>query len=151
MKYIKGDLIRKAKDGEFDVIIHCCNCFHTMGTGIAKQIKETFPIAYIVDCKTIYGSKDKLGHYSLAKHIEDNKELLIINAYAQYKYGRLRKQLDYRALDSIFSKLSINIPKDKRIGSYKLGCNNAGGDWNIVKNIISRHMSEHDYTTVEFM
>jgi O-acetyl-ADP-ribose deacetylase (regulator of RNase III) len=43
---ICGDLIRLAILGNFDVIVHGCNCFKTMGGGIAAQIKRVFPKAY---------------------------------------------------------------------------------------------------------
>lgn len=35
----QGDLIERAENGDFDVIIQGCNCFHTMGAGIAKSIR----------------------------------------------------------------------------------------------------------------
>lgn len=37
MQNIKGDLIELALVGEFDVIVHGCNYFCTMGASIAKQ------------------------------------------------------------------------------------------------------------------
>jgi O-acetyl-ADP-ribose deacetylase (regulator of RNase III) len=40
MKFVKGDIIDIAKRGKFDVIIHGCNCFNTMGACIAKTIKN---------------------------------------------------------------------------------------------------------------
>lgn len=40
MNSIKGDLIKLAIDSEFDLIIHGCNGFCTMGAGIAKTIKQ---------------------------------------------------------------------------------------------------------------
>ena len=61
MKRIEGDLIQKAKDGEFDLIVHGCNCFCTMGAGIAKQIKKNFPQAFEEDLKTEKGDHGKLG------------------------------------------------------------------------------------------
>jgi O-acetyl-ADP-ribose deacetylase (regulator of RNase III) len=39
---IQGDLIRLAKQGTFDVITHGCNCFCTMGAGIAPQMANEF-------------------------------------------------------------------------------------------------------------
>ena len=39
---IKGDLIELAKKGEFDVITHGCNCFCTMGAGIAVPMAKEF-------------------------------------------------------------------------------------------------------------
>jgi O-acetyl-ADP-ribose deacetylase (regulator of RNase III) len=38
IKYVDGDLIKLALKGEFDVIVHGCNCFCQMGAGIAPQM-----------------------------------------------------------------------------------------------------------------
>ena len=53
MKIIQGDLLQLAKQGDFDVIIQGCNCFCTMGAGIAKSIKNasTFDREVIVEEK----------------------------------------------------------------------------------------------------
>ena len=41
MKHIvQGNLIALADAGQIDVLIHGCNCFCTMGAGIAKDIKS---------------------------------------------------------------------------------------------------------------
>ena len=53
MQTEKGDLIQKARAGEFDVIVHGCNCFCTMGAGIAKTIKQVFPAAYLADLEPL--------------------------------------------------------------------------------------------------
>jgi len=47
-----GDLLDLASNGELDVIIHGCNCFNTMGAGIAKLIKSRWPEAYQADLST---------------------------------------------------------------------------------------------------
>ena len=52
MQTRSGDLIALAKAGEFDVIVHGCNCQCAMDAGIAKQIKAEFPAAYAADCAT---------------------------------------------------------------------------------------------------
>ena len=72
MKKITGDLIKLALEGEFDVIVHGCNCFCTMGAGIAKTIKQKFPAAYEADLQTVNGDKSKLGQISWA-NIEGKK------------------------------------------------------------------------------
>ena len=46
MNVVDGDLIKLALNGTFDVIVHGANCQCTMGAGIAKAIKATFPEAY---------------------------------------------------------------------------------------------------------
>ena len=35
MKVVKGNIFDLAEQGEFDVVVHGCNCFCTMGKGIA--------------------------------------------------------------------------------------------------------------------
>lgn len=59
IKYIKGGLLQLAVDGEFDAIVHGCNCFNAMGKGIALTIKSRFPAAYAADCKTTKSTSKK--------------------------------------------------------------------------------------------
>lgn len=48
---VKGDLISIFKSGAGH-LIHGCNCFHTMGAGIARQIAQEFPQALETDKMT---------------------------------------------------------------------------------------------------
>ena len=41
-KIIKGDLIEKSLNGEFDVIVHGVNCFCTQKSGLAPQMVKAF-------------------------------------------------------------------------------------------------------------
>mmetsp|Transcript_48489 Transcript_48489/g.117305 ORF Transcript_48489/g.117305 Transcript_48489/m.117305 type:complete len:196 (+) Transcript_48489:130-717(+) len=66
MKVVHGDLLKLAMNGEFDVIVHGCNCFCQMGAGIARSIRHKFPQAYIEDIQTIKGDKSKLGTYTVS-------------------------------------------------------------------------------------
>lgn len=149
MKTIHGDLIKLALEDKFDVIIHGCNCFCTMGAGIAKQIKEIFPEAYEADQKTEFGSKDKLGTYSSAKVTRENNEIIIINAYTQYSHGGSGILVDYEALRSVFKKIKSNF-SGKRIGYPMIGAGLAKGDWNIISEIIDKKLNGEDHTLVEY-
>ena len=51
-KLLNGDLLDLAERGEFDVIVQGCNCFNTFGAGLARQIKERFPDAVLVENRT---------------------------------------------------------------------------------------------------
>lgn len=140
MKEITGNLITMALNGGFDVISHGANCFNVMGAGIAKQIKENFPEAYEADLKTIKGSKLKLGTLSTAKH----NDLIIINAYTQYYPGR---NFDYNAIELCFNNIAAYLDNldNLRIfslGIPKIGCGIAGGDWNIVKDIVKKTLDK---------
>jgi len=149
MKEIKGDLITLAKSGEFDIITHGCNCFCRMGRGIAPQIKEAFPSAWEYDKKTIPGDIMKLGTYSYGEEILDNGKLLtVINSYTLYGNDPSQKPLDYEALTLCMRKINHNF-KGKSIGiPYVIGCGLAGGNKNIVLDIIKKELCDLEITMV---
>lgn len=149
MKIIKGDIIKLAQQGQFDVIVHGCNCFCTMGSGIAKAVKSCFPIAFQVDLKTQKGEKAKLGTYSSATVETDNGQLTIINAYTQFNWRGNGRKADYDAIRKVFSQLKSNY-SGKRIGFPRIGAGLAGGEWPVISQIIERELCDEDYTLVEF-
>ena len=83
MRYRDGNLITLAKEGHFNIITHGCNCFCTMGSGIAPQIAEAFPEAYDADQKTVKGDIRKLGGFSEADCFDERGEFVVtvINSY----------------------------------------------------------------------
>ena len=149
MKIIKGDLIKLSLEGKFDVIIHGCNCFCTMGAGIAKAIRSEFPEAYEVDCKTEKGSKDKLGTYSQATIERNGNAITVINAYTQHDFEGPGMKADYDAIRSVFKKIKSNY-SGKRIGYPKIGAGLAGGDWDQISKIIDEELAGEDHTLVEY-
>ena len=153
MNIIQGDLIQLAKEGHFDVIAHGCNCFLTMGKGIALQIKMEFPEAFQEDQKTSRGDLWKLGTYSFAHILRYN--LTVINAYTQFDYrptynddGIVR--CDYDAIRRVFKAIARDFGNDARIGYPKIGAGLAGGDWEIISKIIDEELIDHNHTLVEF-
>ena len=159
MKTIQGDLVELARDGDFDIIVHGCNCFHTMGAGIALQLAQTFPgplgPASIDKSSTKLGDRDKLGSFTIA-----NGETLvggtfaIINGYTQYDFGSGDgiAPVDYEAIRAVFrglAQLCRNTP-DVRIGYPAIGAGLAGGDWDIISTIIDIELDGLNHTYVEF-
>lgn len=100
MKRREGDLLQYARDGVFDVIVHGCNCFCTMGAGIANQIKHQFPEAYQADVQTAKGDRGKLGSCSSATIEGQYGACRVVNAYTQYQYRGKGVKVDYDALRS---------------------------------------------------
>ena len=98
MNKVKGNLIKLALKGDFDVIVHGCNCFCTMGAGIAVAVKSTFPEAYKADLGTIKGDRKKLGSYSSATVEKNGHQITVVNAYTQYHYGGRGNKADYDAI-----------------------------------------------------
>lgn len=148
MKIVEGNLITLAEDGIFNVIIHGCNCFHTMGAGIAKEIKDRYPEAYVIDTNTTkYGDPEKLGDYSWIRTTCERTEnsFIIINAYTQFRPGR---NVDYDAIRSVFRSVHENFLYSSKIGFPKIGCGIAGGNWRIVSQIIDDIFIKRDYSLV---
>ena len=133
MDYLRGDLIEYAKAGKFDIIVHGCNCFNTMGSGIAKQIKEAYPGAWTIDQQTMKGDRNKLGSYTYVYY-----KPIVVNAYTQFDYGRDgADRFEYDAFDLILQKLKFQFPKLK-YGFPAIGCGLAGGNESRIVEMIKK-------------
>lgn len=147
LKYKVGDLIQAAVDGEVNVIAHCANCFNTMKSGIAPQIVKMFPEAGEVDQSTVKGDRSKLGHASAA--YDEDHNVLVVNLYGQYYYGREegRVYIEYDMLRKSFGIMRDYMYKvnNRKIGLPKLGSKLAGGDWNIIEQIIKDELTAYNY------
>lgn len=150
MRELQGDLLTLADTGMFDVVAHGCNCFHTMGAGIARQIAQRYPEALEADRKTLYGSRLKLGTLSVAQvTTPSGYPLVIANLYTQHSYGG-EHPLEYRALEECLETLAIQYA-DKRVGIPWIGCGLAGGDVGKVREMLGIVLAPHvDLTVVEY-
>ncbi|MBV6626962.1 MAG: macro domain-containing protein [Rivularia sp. (in: Bacteria)] len=149
MQYIKGDLIKLAKAGNFEVIAHGCNCMCKMGAGIAKTIKLEFPEAHTADCATEKGDKNKLGTCSFASCKFENGVCDVVNAYTQYHWRGRGVLVEYDAIRNCMRWLKENY-SGKKIGLPKIGAGLAKGDWNIIELIIAEELNDEDITIVLF-
>ena len=165
-KEIYGDLIDLAKKGNFDVIVHGCNCQSTMGAGIAPQMAKAFGVDKF-DMEIIGPSIEKLGNidyqtfvlgeraiWSLedAKNNRNEPELTVVNAYTQFRYGMNHKDgvripFDYEAFTICMRKLNM-VFKGKHIGMPKIGSGLAGGNWERIKEIIHNNITDCKVTVV---
>jgi O-acetyl-ADP-ribose deacetylase (regulator of RNase III) len=131
LKHKKGNLLDLAEAGEFDIIVQGCNCFNTMGGGIAREIRERYPMAALVDYGTLKGDYNKLGNYTTAF----TGKFLIVNAYTQYNMSRGDDVFEYTAFQLILEKL-VHEFGDKRIGLPYIGMGLAGGDKDTIIEMI---------------
>lgn len=140
LKHTKGNLIDLAEKGEFDIIVHGCNCQNTMGSGIAKEIRERYPQAYEVDTKfsQMHTPEEKLGKFSVALRTHDIfndnplHQFVIVNAYTQLNFmPRGVDHFDYDAFKNILDQLDwLFSPREKptRYGFPRIGQGLAGGN-----------------------
>jgi O-acetyl-ADP-ribose deacetylase (regulator of RNase III) len=145
LKHTKGNLLDLAEAGEFDIVVQGCNCFNTMGGGIAREIRERYPVAASVDMETVKGDYNKLGTWTecdvIAGDLGYVSNFTIINAYTQYNMSQGTDVFEYTAFALICQKL-IHFCGDKRIGLPYIGMGLAGGD----KDVIMRMIEEFAYS-----
>lgn len=168
---VEGNLITLAKQGNFDVISHGCNCQNQMGAGIAPHMAKEFGCdRYDMEHPQYKGYINKLGtidyqerfivngkvnpNYEYYIPDGDQKSLYVVNSYTQYHYGRNHKDgistpIDYEALTLCMRKIN-KVFKGKHVGLPKIGAGLAGGDWERIKLIIQTELIDCDVTIVIF-
>lgn len=146
---IKGNLIKLAKEGYFDVIAHGCNCMCNMGSGIAVGMNKNFGVGnYPLEHPNMRGNINKLGQIEFRNFpLTSEKGVYVVNCYSQYFPNKNLRPLDYEALRLCLRKINFTF-RGKKIGLPMIGAGLAGGDWNIIKEYISEEFSDCDVTVV---
>lgn len=137
---VKGDLL-KAKE---TYIAHQVNCCGVMGKGLALQIRYEYPEVYrrYQNYCEEHRIRDLIGRILL---IPTDSGKVICNLFGQEYYGIGRRYTDVSALKRCFQKLSKIVPTYEKIAMpYMIGCDNGGGDWETVYNLIQTEFSNHD-------
>ena len=158
--YVVGDVREPIGNGK-KMIVHCCNDLGKMGSGVALAILNKWPKVredYIRWHKTgqtmVFDRKDgfvqdgsfKLGNVQFIRVVVG--ELLVINMIAQHdivsidgippiRYDAMKECLKKVYEMAYESKASVHIP-------YKMGCDRAGGSWDIVEKMIIEELCDKD-------
>lgn len=142
MIYVKGDAVKALLSNDVDLLMHVCNCQGSMGSGIAWQIKSEIPEAY-----RSYKHHQSVNNGVILGKISSGGK--VINLHAQEFYGTDGKRyLDYEALASTLeqtNKCLAKYPRETKIAlPYLMGCDRAGGNWNIVSSMVDNIITEVD-------
>lgn len=150
MRVSVGNILDEVKTG---VIIQQVNAQGVMGSGIAKAIRDKWPVVWD-EYSEIYGPNPKaeesfarLGKVNITQ-VEPT--VLVANVVGQQFYGRHEprhapRYTSYDALDRAFTELagllrgvpvSLNFPL--------LGSDRGGGHWPVVKAIIEHRLAGFD-------
>ena len=161
---VKGNLL----DSNCDYICHQVNCQGKMNSGIAKSIREKWPVVYnnyIIKCNqaeedavTLYGGYEMapcgsdmlLGDIQIIDIYEYNVmpefKQYVINMFAQQYYGYDgRRYTSYDAFWSCLGKIKEEVPKGSSIAfPYNIGCCRGGANWEVICSMIVAVLNE-DY------
>lgn len=164
MEHVIGNVL----ESKADVILHQVNCQGVMGAGLAKQIKDKYPVvflAYKAMCeedkklrlRTGQLQSNLLGriqvcykeNYPIGR-VDDPQ--VIVNLFAQDRYGRDgRCYTDYDALRLCLEKVNQRFAGKSVAVPYLMGCGLAGGDWNVVSKLIDVTLKDCQVVLYEFV
>ena len=131
-------------DSEEDYICHQVNCQGVMGAGVAKQIKERWPIVY--DSYIQVASPVWLG--CIKKVVVDISQKTVINMFAQQNYGTSGRYTSYDAFWSCLGGIRDSAPKGSSIAfPVGIGCGLGGANWQVIKQMIIEVLND-DYLIV---
>lgn len=145
--YREGDLLRS----DIKVIGHCVNCHGVMGSGIARQIREEYPNVYQRYVRFVEDVLDEflereviLGEVQQVRvNPQDPNSRIVLNCFGQKDFGAHKVQVDYAAIRTCMREISSRfkdgiIPENykKEVGFPLIGAGLAGGDWNLIEQII---------------
>lgn len=142
IKYVQGDLF----DASEQVIAHGCNCSGGFGSGVAGIIARKYPGVRNAYMDKFHDSGWKLGEIQPVFSITADK--YIVNCATQQAYlPRGVCHADYEAIaTAMLSVKEFAQQKGLSIAIPKIGAGLAGGDWNIIENILETVFSDYDIT-----
>lgn len=154
IKIVKGDMIESMLRGELQAYGQQCNCFCRQGRGIAPLLVKANPEVFEVDKATEEGNPYKLGTFSVTT---DPTKPLVYNIYGQFHWNKFKidgvRNTDYSSLESGLEAAFADM-WDKNIttlGLPLIGCGLAGGDWNIVKEMIKNISDWYEINVTVFV
>ena len=146
IKHVKGDIFQSGAD----VILHQVNCQGVMGSGIAKQVREKYPIVYET-YKELCSQDIPKNLLGIAQPVKASDNTIIVNVFAQENFGYDGKcYTDYDALRKGFETVRDNNKEDSIAIPYLMGCHRGGGDWNKVYSMIEEVFADCDVTLYEY-
>lgn len=144
IKYIHGNLL----DTNAQFICHQVNCKGKMNSGVAKQLREKWPIIYTNYAKKYMDALDNgteeflLGSIQIVPLYDhfalrgDNH--YCVNFFSQYDYGYDgRRYTSYDAFWNCLNAFARGIDKGASVAlPYKIGCDRGGANWTIIRTMI---------------
>ncbi len=141
------DIVQAGNNGSTVIVPHVCNNINSFGAGFALALAKEYPL--VKENYHMLGPvflKNNLGYTQFVEVLKDNQyghKLIFANMIAQN--GTISKNnprpLNYLALIksmiSINSYIKKNIPDTPvQIHAPKFGSGLAGGNWNLIKELI---------------
>ena len=148
---IDGNLLDFPND--ITCIAHSCNTQNIMGGGIAKQIKDRYPMVYKTDCNAHLEGENTLGNFSFV-WTNGGQSQGVYNMYTQDEIGA-RRSVSYEGFYCALNKVADHIEwqikhgdKEEVLGlPYGISCGLAGGSPKVISSIIHDILVDRSFKT----
>lgn len=139
-----GDAVAAFFDEGYDVIMVNTNRHSAFYNPLHQRVQEMIPELYEVDQQTRFMKPEKkLGSYTTYSFGDPSDEFPIaVNLYGQLNYGLGKRHINYAALTCSllnacgFILDGVDTRRVVRVCLPKIGSGLAGGDWEIIKEIL---------------
>lgn len=143
IKYIEKDITTVDRG----IIVHGVNCQGVMGSGVAKALRDKYPIIYDEYknkcCGWKFSPVGLLGQIQVINVEPPEKiqpSLYVVNLFSQEAYGNDgRKYVSYDAIDKGFQSLvTWRFHNEPHLDVYfpLIGAGLGGGKWEVIQAII---------------
>jgi O-acetyl-ADP-ribose deacetylase (regulator of RNase III) len=143
VKRVVGNLVKSVTSG---LILQQVNCQGVMGSGIAKELRETYPVVWETyrDLCSLMPAHQLLGQAQL---VQVSDALYVANLFGQLTYGRDgRRYTSYDALDDALTSLGDQLVTSNLatidIHHPLIGCGLGGGHWLVVEALIKNRLGD---------
>jgi len=148
-------MIKYVKDGNIfednhNAIVCTTNCVGVMGKGIALEFKQRFPKFFNEYKEYCKECKPKGGDCMIFHNQDYEKPSYLITVMTkEHWFNPSKLEWIHAGLEDLVGRVeTINEMKDRKriesLGLPALGCSNGGLQWDMVKPLIEKHLSNVD-------
>lgn len=141
------------------IIAHQVNCQGVMSSGLARQIKDRYPDAYINYREYIEDYKDCNGTVPLGTILETRHGAREIwHVFGQEFYGTDKQYTDYEAVEAAFKTRIRDYRCEHHVQEVQIpiaiplyfGCGLGGGDWSVMKSYLEQIEQDEDVLFIAY-
>ena len=145
IKYFDGDILTSTAP----IIMHQVNCKGVMNSGVAKAIKEKWPVVFDEYLRFYqYLTTDVL--LGITQFVKVGTDRYVANLFAQEKYGYDGiRYTSYDAIDKCLKSVARNAENGEinRVAMpYKMSSDRGGADWDVILALVNSAFKDTDIT-----
>ena len=145
IKYFDGDLLTSTAP----VIMHQVNCKGVMNSGVAKSIKEKWPVVFD-EYRKFHSALTTDNLLGLTQFVKVGEHRYVANMFAQEKYGYNGvKYTSYDAIDKCLKSVARNCENGEitRVAMpYKMSSDRGGADWDVILAMVNAAFRDTEIT-----